>query len=69
MLHAVLDAAAAHGPETAALVMSSKTREVGLLIALHPLMRGFSPAYTANNFGVDDVYYDYDVIFVPSLRR
>jgi FkbM family methyltransferase len=31
--------------------------------------RGFSPAYTANNFGVDDVYYDYDVIFVPSSRR
>jgi FkbM family methyltransferase len=27
---------------------------------------GFSPAYVANNFGVGDAYYDYDVIFVPS---
>ena len=31
--------------------------------------RGFSPAYVANNFGVDGVYYDYDVIFVPSSGR
>ena len=31
--------------------------------------RGFSPAYVANNFGVDGVYYDFDVIFVPSAGR
>ena len=31
--------------------------------------RGFSPAYVANNFGVDGVYYDYDVIFVRSPGR
>ena len=31
--------------------------------------RGFSPAYVANNFGVDGVYYDYDVIFVRSRGR
>jgi hypothetical protein len=30
---------------------------------------GFSPAYVAINFGVDGVYYDYDVIFVPSSGR
>ena len=30
---------------------------------------GFSPAYVANNFGVDGVYYDYDVIFVRSPGR
>jgi FkbM family methyltransferase len=31
--------------------------------------RGFAPAYVANNFGVDGVYYDYDVIFVRSPER
>jgi FkbM family methyltransferase len=31
--------------------------------------RGFSPAYVANNFGVDGVYYDYDVIFARSPGR
>lgn len=31
--------------------------------------RGFSPAYVINNFGVDGVYYDYDVIFVRSPGR
>ena len=32
--------------------------------------RGFAAAYVANSFGVNGVYYDYDVIFVrPTGRR
>ena len=45
MLRSVIEDAVSNGPEMAALVTGSKTKEVELFTALHPLMTGHGINY------------------------